>query len=148
MCIVKEEIFGPVLVVQKFKDEEDAIQKANDSIYGLAGAVFTEDMDLAKRVISKLRAGITWINSYHLAYVEGPWGGYKAKWHRQSVRCCWTGALYGNEANQYPPACKSGRVVCELIEQNVLYKLFIRGYAHENSGQRSVIKNRATRSNE
>ncbi|WP_088072028.1 aldehyde dehydrogenase family protein [Gottfriedia luciferensis] len=77
MAIVKEEIFGPVLVVQKFKDEEDAIQKANDSIYGLAGAVFTEDMDRAKRVISKLRAGITWINSYHLAYVEGPWGGYK-----------------------------------------------------------------------
>ncbi|HDR7950937.1 TPA: aldehyde dehydrogenase family protein [Bacillus toyonensis] len=77
MRIVKEEIFGPVLVVQKFKDEEDAIQKANDSIYGLAGAVFTEDMDRAKRVISKLRAGITWINSYHLAYVEGPWGGYK-----------------------------------------------------------------------
>ncbi|NKW95594.1 aldehyde dehydrogenase family protein [Bacillus toyonensis] len=77
MRIVKEEIFGPVLIVQKFKDEEDAIQKANDSIYGLAGAVFTEDMDRAKRVISKLRAGITWINSYHLAYVEGPWGGYK-----------------------------------------------------------------------
>ena len=77
MRIVKEEIFGPVLVVEKFKDEEDAIQKANDSIYGLAGAVFTEDMDRAKRVISKLRAGITWINSYHLAYVEGPWGGYK-----------------------------------------------------------------------
>ncbi|MDT3496447.1 aldehyde dehydrogenase family protein [Bacillus toyonensis] len=77
MRIVKEEIFGPVLVVQKFKDEEDAIQKANASIYGLAGAVFTEDMDRAKRVISKLRAGITWINCYHLAYVEGPWGGYK-----------------------------------------------------------------------
>lgn len=77
MRIVKEEIFGPVLVVQKFKDEEDAIQKANDSIYGLAGAVFTEDMERAKRVVSKLRAGITWINSYHLAYVEGPWGGYK-----------------------------------------------------------------------
>ncbi|WP_276917235.1 aldehyde dehydrogenase family protein [Aneurinibacillus aneurinilyticus] len=77
MRIVKEEIFGPVLVVQKFKDEEDAIQKANDSIYGLAGAVFTKDMDRAKRVIRKLRAGITWINSYHLAYVEGPWGGYK-----------------------------------------------------------------------
>lgn len=77
MRIVKEEIFGPVLAVQKFKDEEDAIQKANDSIYGLAGAVFTEDMERAKRVIRKLRAGITWINSYHLAYVEGPWGGYK-----------------------------------------------------------------------
>ncbi|HWI46839.1 MAG TPA: aldehyde dehydrogenase family protein [Rummeliibacillus sp.] len=77
MRIVKEEIFGPVLVVQKFKDEEDAIQKANDSIYGLAGAVFTEDMDRANRIISKLRAGITWINSYHLAYVDSPWGGYK-----------------------------------------------------------------------
>ena len=77
MRIVKEEIFGPVLVVQKFKDEEDAIQKANDSIYGLAGAIFTEDMDRAKRVINQLRAGITWINSYHLAYVDAPWGGYK-----------------------------------------------------------------------
>ncbi|MGO0059602.1 aldehyde dehydrogenase family protein [Brevibacillus fluminis] len=77
MRIVKEEIFGPVLVVQKFTDEEDAIRKANDSVYGLAGAVFTEDMERAKRVISKLRAGITWINSYHLAYIEGPWGGYK-----------------------------------------------------------------------
>ncbi|MET3291152.1 UNVERIFIED_CONTAM: betaine-aldehyde dehydrogenase [Brevibacillus sp. OAP136] len=77
MRVVKEEIFGPVLVVQKFTDEEDAIRKANDSVYGLAGAVFTEDMERAKRVISKLRAGITWINSYHLAYLEGPWGGYK-----------------------------------------------------------------------
>lgn len=77
MRIVKEEIFGPVLVVEEFKNEEDAIEKANDTIYGLAGAVFTEDIDRAKRVISKLRAGITWINSYHLAYVEGPWGGYK-----------------------------------------------------------------------
>ncbi|MEK4229096.1 aldehyde dehydrogenase family protein [Solibacillus sp. FSL H8-0538] len=77
MRIVKEEIFGPVLVVEKFKDEEDAVRKANDSIYGLAGAVFTEDIDRARRVVSKLRAGITWINSYHLAYVDSPWGGYK-----------------------------------------------------------------------
>ena len=77
MRIVKEEIFGPVLVVDKFKDEEEAIQKANDSIYGLAAAVFTEDMDRARRVVSKLRAGITWINAYHLAYIDSPWGGYK-----------------------------------------------------------------------
>ncbi|MGD8189635.1 aldehyde dehydrogenase family protein [Brevibacillus ginsengisoli] len=77
MRIVKEEIFGPVLVVQKFTDEEDAIQKANDCIYGLAGAVFTEDMERAKRVITKLRAGITWVNCYHIAYVDSPWGGYK-----------------------------------------------------------------------
>ncbi|QRG70320.1 aldehyde dehydrogenase family protein [Brevibacillus choshinensis] len=77
MRIVREEIFGPVLIVQPFTDEEDAIHKANDTIYGLAGAVFTEDIDRAKRVIHRLRAGITWINSYHQAYTDSPWGGYK-----------------------------------------------------------------------
>lgn len=77
MRIVKEEIFGPVLVVQTFKDEEEAIKLANDSVYGLAGAVFTQDGAKAQRVISQLKAGITWINGYHSAYVEAPWGGYK-----------------------------------------------------------------------
>lgn len=77
MRIVQEEIFGPVLVVQKFKDEEDAIRIANDSIYGLAGGVFTNDGAKAMRVIKKLKAGITWINSYHPTYNEAPWGGYK-----------------------------------------------------------------------
>ena len=77
MRIVREEIFGPVLVVQKFKDEEEGIHLANDSVYGLAGAVFTRDGAKAHRVIRRLRAGITWINGYHSAYVEAPWGGYK-----------------------------------------------------------------------
>ena len=77
MRIVQEEIFGPVLVVQTFKDEADAIALANDTIYGLAGAVFTEDVAKAHRVIRKLRAGITWINTYHPTYNEAPWGGYK-----------------------------------------------------------------------
>ncbi|MFT9849733.1 aldehyde dehydrogenase family protein [Aneurinibacillus sp. REN35] len=77
MRIVQEEIFGPVLVVQKFKDEADAVKLANDTIYGLAGAVFTQDGAKAQRVIRKLRAGITWINSYHPTYNEAPWGGYK-----------------------------------------------------------------------
>ena len=77
MRIVKEEIFGPVLVVQKFKDESDAISLANDSIYGLAGGVFTNDISKAHRVIRKLRAGITWINAYQPTYNEAPWGGYK-----------------------------------------------------------------------
>ncbi|TJY41556.1 aldehyde dehydrogenase family protein [Cohnella pontilimi] len=77
MRIVQEEIFGPVLVVQKFKDEADAIRLANDSVYGLAGAVFTGDGAKAQRVIRKLRAGITWINCYHPTYNEAPWGGYK-----------------------------------------------------------------------
>lgn len=77
MTIVKEEIFGPVLAVQKFKDEAEAIKMANDSVYGLAGAVFTNDAAKAHRVIRKLRAGITWINCYHPTYNEAPWGGYK-----------------------------------------------------------------------
>jgi betaine-aldehyde dehydrogenase len=77
MRIVQEEIFGPVLVVQTFNDEAEAVHLANDTIYGLAGAVFTTDAARAHRVIRKLRAGITWINAYHPTYNEAPWGGYK-----------------------------------------------------------------------
>ncbi|MBV8162667.1 MAG: aldehyde dehydrogenase family protein [Candidatus Eremiobacteraeota bacterium] len=77
MKIVQEEIFGPVLVVQTFADEKEAVRLANDTIYGLAGAVFTNDVAKAHRVIRKLRAGITWINTYHPTYNEAPWGGYK-----------------------------------------------------------------------
>jgi betaine-aldehyde dehydrogenase len=77
MRIVREEIFGPVLVVQKFHDEAEAIALANDTVYGLAGAVFTTDAARAHRVVRALRAGITWINTYHPTYNEAPWGGYK-----------------------------------------------------------------------
>jgi betaine-aldehyde dehydrogenase len=77
MRIVREEIFGPVLAVQRFDDEAEAVRIANDSPYGLAGAVFTNDAARAHRVIRKLRAGITWINAYHPTYNEAPWGGYK-----------------------------------------------------------------------
>jgi betaine-aldehyde dehydrogenase len=77
MKIVQEEIFGPVVVIQKFKDESEAVKLANSTIYGLAGAVFSNDGAKALRVIKKLRAGITWVNSYHPTYNEAPWGGYK-----------------------------------------------------------------------
>jgi betaine-aldehyde dehydrogenase len=77
MRIVQEEIFGPVLVIQKFRTEEEAIELANGTRYGLAGAVFTQDAAKAHRVIRKLRAGITWINTYHPTFNEAPWGGYK-----------------------------------------------------------------------
>ncbi|MED4650595.1 aldehyde dehydrogenase family protein [Bacillus pseudomycoides] len=77
MRIVQEEIFGPVVVIQKFKDEQEAIELANGTDYGLAGGVFTVDGAKAMRVIRKLRVGITWINSYHPTYNEAPWGGYK-----------------------------------------------------------------------
>ncbi len=77
MRIVREEIFGPVLAVQRFSGEAEAIRLANDSDYGLAAAVFTTDGARAQRVIRKLRAGITWVNTYHPTYNEAPWGGYK-----------------------------------------------------------------------
>jgi betaine-aldehyde dehydrogenase len=75
--IMREEIFGPVLVVDLFDTEDEAVRKANDTVYGLAGAVFTSDGARAQRVIRRLRAGITWINSYHPTFNEAPWGGYK-----------------------------------------------------------------------
>jgi betaine-aldehyde dehydrogenase len=77
MRIVQEEIFGPVCVIQKFKDEEEAVKLANGTVYGLAGGVFTKDGAKGLRVLKKLRSGITWVNSYHPTYNEAPWGGYK-----------------------------------------------------------------------
>lgn len=77
MRIVREEIFGPVVVIQQFKDEEEAIRLANDTEYGLAGAVFSKDQARALRVIKQVRAGITWVNNYHLTDIQAPWGGYK-----------------------------------------------------------------------
>lgn len=77
MTIVKEEIFGPVVTIQTFKTEQEAIDMANNTPYGLAGAVFTEDGARALRVIKEIRAGITWINCYNPCFNEAPWGGYK-----------------------------------------------------------------------
>ena len=84
MRIVREEIFGPVLAVQLFDSEEEAVRLANDTIYGLAGGVFTTDQNKGLRVLRKLRAGITWLNTYHPTFNEAPWGGYKQSgWGRE-----------------------------------------------------------------
>lgn len=77
MTIVKEEVFGPVVTIQTFNTEEEAIMLANDTIYGLAGGVFTTDGARALRVIKEIRAGITWVNCYNPTFNEAPWGGYK-----------------------------------------------------------------------
>ncbi|WP_329886801.1 aldehyde dehydrogenase family protein [Pseudoramibacter sp. HA2172] len=77
MAIVKEEIFGPVVTIQTFKTEEEAFKEANDTCYGLAGGVFTENYSRAIRAAEEIRAGILWINHYNWAYAQCPWGGYK-----------------------------------------------------------------------
>lgn len=77
MSIVKDEVFGPVLAVQKFHTEEEAVALANDTDYGLAGGVFSNDISRALRVVKAIRAGITWVNCYQPTFNEAPWGGYK-----------------------------------------------------------------------
>jgi betaine-aldehyde dehydrogenase len=77
MTVVQEESFGPVLTVETFTDEDDAVRIANDSIFGLAGAVWTKNAGLAERVASRLRMGTVWINDYHPYVPQAEWGGYK-----------------------------------------------------------------------
>jgi len=77
MKIVDEEIFGPVLSVFRFSDEDEVIRQANDSPYGLAACVWTKDLDKASRVSRQLRCGTVWINTYGGFYNEASFGGYK-----------------------------------------------------------------------
>jgi len=75
--IAQEEVFGPVLTVIPFDTEEEAINIANDSNYGLAAGIFTSDGAKGERVSNELRVGVTWINTFEQNLIEGPWGGYK-----------------------------------------------------------------------
>ena len=76
--IVQEEIFGPVLVVLPFDDEEEAISLANDNPFGLAASVWTADIHRAMRVMRQLQAGTVWINAHDLVDSAIPCGGIKA----------------------------------------------------------------------
>ncbi|MDN4075470.1 aldehyde dehydrogenase family protein [Fictibacillus terranigra] len=77
MRILQEEIFGPVVTIQAFTSDNEAIELANGTVYGLAAGVLSQDTERAERIASRLKAGTIWINSYHTPYVEAPWGGYK-----------------------------------------------------------------------
>jgi betaine-aldehyde dehydrogenase len=77
MRIAREEIFGPVMSVLKFDGEDEVIDRANDTEFGLAAGVFTRDLPRAHRVIAELQAGTCWINAYNLTPVEIPFGGFK-----------------------------------------------------------------------
>jgi len=77
MRIVQEEIFGPVCVVIKFEDEDDVLRQANDTLYGLAAAVFTSDITRALQVAHKFHAGTVWVNCTNSLHENVPFGGFK-----------------------------------------------------------------------
>jgi len=77
MAIVREEIFGPVMSVLEFEDEQEVIERANATEFGLAAGVFTNDLTRAHRVIARLQAGTCWINQYNVTPIELPFGGMK-----------------------------------------------------------------------
>ncbi len=77
MTIAREEIFGPVMAVLDFEEEDEVIARANDTEFGLSGGVFTQDLTRAHRVIAAVDAGTCYINTYNLAPVEAPFGGMK-----------------------------------------------------------------------
>lgn len=77
MRVAREEIFGPVLTVSTFSDEAEAVKLANDTIYGLAAAVWTSDMNVSHRLSGALRAGTVWVNTFDRSSLATPFGGFK-----------------------------------------------------------------------
>ncbi|MGE4560592.1 MAG: aldehyde dehydrogenase family protein [Desulfobulbus sp.] len=77
MRIVQEEVFGPVITVETFDSEEEAIERANSTIYGLSAGFWTRDQGRIKRMSAGLRFGTVWVNDFNVYFTQAPWGGYK-----------------------------------------------------------------------
>jgi phenylacetaldehyde dehydrogenase len=87
MRMVREEIFGPVLVVMEWEDVDDLVAMANDTCYGLSAGIWTQNLTMAHRIAAAIRAGTIWINCYNLTDPASPFGGYKQSgWGREMGR--------------------------------------------------------------
>jgi phenylacetaldehyde dehydrogenase len=87
MKVVREEIFGPVVAVMPFEDTDELVDKANDTVYGLAAGIWTSDINKAHRFASAIHAGTVWINCYNIFDAALPFGGYKQSgWGREMGR--------------------------------------------------------------
>ncbi len=85
MEIAQKEIFGPVMSVLKFKDHHDLVQRANNTFFGLAAAVWTRDIGKAHRMAQALRAGTVWVNCYDVFDAAAPFGGFKMSGHGREL---------------------------------------------------------------
>ncbi|KAM7330007.1 hypothetical protein ACRRTK_011620 [Alexandromys fortis] len=102
MRIAKEEIFGPVQQIMKFKSIDDVIKRANNTSYGLAAGVFTKDLDKAITVSSALQAGVVWVNCYLTMAVQCPFGGFKMSGNGRELGCfIWLYAFSGKFGNRH-----------------------------------------------
>ena len=77
MKIAREEIFGPVAVILKFSSEDEVIDLANDTAFGLASSVWTRDSAKGLRMANEIQAGTVWVNNHQISGLDVPWGGYK-----------------------------------------------------------------------
>ena len=144
--IMREEIFGPVVAIGKFKTEEEVLELANDTTYGLAAAVHTKDYERAIRITNGLKAGTTWVNMYNFVHWSIPFGGYKESgskcivvgsdelsltkhsWKRMRRRS--TQQLYRSQSRLHEYGC-AGSLGCDCV--------FIHGGIEEHAGRTNGI---------
>jgi betaine-aldehyde dehydrogenase len=77
MRIVQEETFGPIITIETFASESEAVERANATVYGLAAGFWTRDPDRIRRVSRALKFGTVWVNDFNIYFAQAPWGGYK-----------------------------------------------------------------------